>query len=283
MMNIVNGGAHAENALDIQEFMIVPIGARSMSQAVRMGAETFHQLKKILSAKNLNTAVGDEGGFAPDCDSNEEAIQYVMEAIEKAGYIPGRDMAIALDVASSEFYEDERYHLHSEDKVLIAEELIDYYKQLIDRYPIVSIEDGLAENDWDGWKRMTQRLGDQVQLVGDDLFVTNPSILSKGIKEGIANSILVKLNQIGTVTETLEAVHMAMQVDYGAIISHRSGETEDSFIADFAVAVNSGQIKTGSLSRSDRVSKYNQLMRIEEELGSDGHFAGNVFIKGNTP
>jgi enolase len=277
MMNIINGGVHASNSLDIQEFMIVPVGAQSFAQAVQMGAETFHQLKKILSTKKLSTSVGDEGGFAPDLESNEVALRYIIDAIEQAGYQPGRDIALALDVASSEFFENGGYHLDSEDKILCAEELIDYYEQLIARYPIVSIEDGLAEDDWANWKIMTERLGEKVQLVGDDLFVTNPEILSQGIAEGIGNSILIKLNQIGTLTETLAAVNIAKQANYTTIISHRSGETEDSFIADLTVAVNSGQIKTGSLSRSDRVAKYNQLMRIEQQLGADALFANNIF------
>ena len=277
MMNIVNGGAHAANNLDIQEFMVMPVGARSISQAVQMGAETFHQLKKILNSKNLNTAVGDEGGFAPDLESNEAAIKLIMQAIEKAGYRPGEDMGIALDAAASEFYENGQYKLASENRSLNASEMIDYYSKLIGQYPILSIEDGLAEQDWDGWREMTDRLEGSIQIVGDDIFVTNPEILQKGIEEGIANSILIKLNQIGTVTETLDAIAMANNAGYTTVISHRSGETEDAFIADLVVGVNAGQIKTGSMSRSDRVAKYNQLIRIEQELGSGALFAEEIF------
>jgi len=277
MMNIINGGAHAANNLDIQEFMIIPVGAASMSQAVQMGAETFHQLKTILKSKKLSTGVGDEGGFAPDLASNEAAIQFIMEAIKKAGYKPGKDIGIGLDAAASEFYRDGKYILKSEKKKLKAAQMIDYYQNLIDRYPILSIEDGLSEADWDGWKLMTDRLEGAVQLVGDDIFVTNPKIFSKGIEQGIANSILIKLNQIGTVSETLDAIEMAVQVGYTTVISHRSGETEDTFIADLVVGVNGGQIKTGSMSRSDRVAKYNQLIRIEEELGEAALFAADIF------
>jgi enolase len=276
MMNIINGGAHAANNLDIQEFMIVPLGAKSISQAVQMGAETFHRLKKILKDKGLNTAVGDEGGFAPDFESNEEALKFIIRAIKSAGYKPGSDIGLALDCAASEFYKRKKYILKSENKTLSADELIDYYEGLIDKYPILSIEDGLAEQDWDGWARMTDRLEGTIQIVGDDVFVTNPKILSKGIEEGIANSILIKLNQIGTVTETLDAIEMAKQAGYTTVISHRSGETEDAFIADLVVGVNGGQIKTGSMSRSDRVAKYNQLIRIEEELGDAAMFADEV-------
>lgn len=276
MMNIINGGAHAANNLDIQEFMIVPVGAKSIVQAVRMGAETFHGLKKILKDKKLNTAVGDEGGFAPDFESNEEAIKFIIDAIQAAGYLPGNDIGIALDCAASEFYKQRKYILQSEKKKLTAENLIDYYEDLIDRYPILSIEDGIAEQDWDGWTLMTDRLEGSIQIVGDDVFVTNPKIFKKGIEEGIANSILIKLNQIGTVTETLDTIEMAKQAGYTTVISHRSGETEDAFISDLAVGVNSGQIKTGSMSRSDRVAKYNQLMRIEEELGDGATFASEV-------
>ena len=277
MMNIINGGAHAANNLDIQEFMIIPFGAKSIAQAVQMGAETFHQLKAILKDRRLSTAVGDEGGFAPDLESNEAAIQLIMAAIENVGYKPGKDIGIGLDAAASEFYQNGKYVLKSEDKKLTADKLIDYYEELIHRYPIVSIEDGLAEGDWDGWKTMTDRLEGAVQLVGDDIFVTNPKIFSKGIEQGIANSILIKLNQIGTVTETLDCIEMANQVGYTTVISHRSGETEDTFIADLVVAVNSGQIKTGSLSRSDRLAKYNQLIRIEEELGEAALFTRELF------
>ena len=276
MMNIINGGAHAANNLDIQEFMIVPVGAKSITQAVQMGAETFHALKKILKDKGLSTAVGDEGGFAPDFESHEEAIKFIIRAIESAGYKPGSDIGIALDSAASEFYKKGTYILKSENKKLNAEELIDYYEDLVEKYPILSIEDGLAEQDWTGWKLMTDRMEGSIQIVGDDIFVTNPKIFREGIEKGIANSILIKLNQIGTITETLDTIDMAKQVGYTTVISHRSGETEDSFIADFVVGVNGGQIKTGSMSRSDRVSKYNQLMRIEEELGDGAVFADEI-------
>ncbi|RLC07370.1 MAG: phosphopyruvate hydratase [Deltaproteobacteria bacterium] len=278
MMNIVNGGAHAANNLDIQEFMIVPIGAGNIAQAVQMGAETFHALKKILKGKGLNTAVGDEGGFAPDLASNEEALQYIVDAIETAGYRPGKDIGLALDAAASEFYVKKKYVLASEKKKLTPDEMITYYEQLVDTYPILSIEDGLAEQDWAGWEIMTDRLEGMIQIVGDDIFVTNPKILDKGIQAGIANSILIKLNQIGTVTETLDAIEMAKQAGYTTVISHRSGETEDTFISDLVVGVNGGQIKTGSLSRSDRIAKYNQLIRIEEELGSAALFSDEIFI-----
>jgi len=277
MMNIVNGGVHAANNLDIQEFMILPVGAKSIKQAVQMGAETFHALKKIFKDKGLNTAVGDEGGFAPDLESNESAIKYIMRAIETAGYKPGRDIGLALDAAASEFYKNNQYILQSENKKFNSTEMIDYYEALIDRYPILSIEDGLAEQDWKGWKLMTDRLEGSIQIVGDDIFVTNPKILNKGIHEGIANSILIKLNQIGTLSETLDAIAMASQAGYTTVISHRSGETEDTFIADLVVGVNGGQIKTGSLSRSDRVAKYNQLIRIEEELGESARFSDEIF------
>lgn len=278
MMNIVNGGAHAANNLDIQEFMIVPVGAGSIAQAIQMGAETFHKLKGILKKMGLNTAVGDEGGFAPDLQSNESAIQLILQAIEAAGYTAGKDIALALDAAASEFYRDGKYVLASENKSLGAAELVDYYARLVEAYPLISIEDGLAEQDWDGWELMTERLESSIQIVGDDIFVTNPEILQKGIERGVANSILIKLNQIGTLTETLEAVEMARQAGYTTVISHRSGETEDTFIADLAVGLNAGQIKTGSLSRSDRVAKYNQLLRIEEELGQSACFAGNILF-----
>ncbi len=276
MMNVINGGAHAANNLDIQEFMIVPVGAKSIAQAVQMGAETFHALKKILKDKGLNTAVGDEGGFAPDFESHEEAIQFIMDAIESAGYKPGTDIGLALDCAASEFYKKGTYILGSENKKLTAEKLIDYYENLINNYPILSIEDGLAEQDWKGWALMTDRLEGSIQIVGDDIFVTNPKIFKKGIEEGIGNSILIKLNQIGTVTETLETIEMAKNAGYTTVISHRSGETEDDFISDFVVGVSGGQIKTGSMSRSDRISKYNQLMRIEEELGDGATFADEI-------
>ena len=280
MMNIINGGAHAANNLDIQEFMIVPIGSKTFAQAVRMGAEIFHSLKKVLKKKGLSTSVGDEGGFAPDLKSNEDAIKFIINAIESAGYQPGKDVGLALDSAANEFYKKGKYILNSENKKLKPEEMIDYYEDLIDKYPIFSIEDGLAEQDWDNWELLTDRLGGTVQIVGDDIFVTNPKIFSKGIEEGIANSILIKLNQIGTVTETLDAIEMAKQAGYTTIISHRSGETEDTFISDLVVGINGGQIKTGSMSRSDRVAKYNQLIRIEEELGAAAMFSDNIFIWG---
>ena len=276
MMNIVNGGAHAANNLDIQEFMIVPVGAKSIAQAVQMGAETFHALKKILSKEGHNTAVGDEGGFAPNLDSNESAIVYIIKAIEAAGYTVGKDMGIALDAAASEFFQRGKYVLASEKRKLNAEQMVEYYQALIDKYPILSIEDGLAEGDWDGWELMTDRLESTIQIVGDDIFVTNPKIFAKGIEAGIANAILIKLNQIGTVTETLDTIEMAKQAGYTTVISHRSGETEDAFIADLVVGVNGGQIKTGSMSRSDRVAKYNQLLRIEDELGPAALFAEDM-------
>ncbi len=278
MMNIINGGAHAANNLDIQEFMILPFGADSISQAVQMGAETFHNLAKILKQEGLSTAVGDEGGFAPNLKSNEEALEYIINAIEAAGYSPGKDIGIALDAAASEFYKDGKYIFASEGRELSAMDLIDYYEKLIEKYPLYSIEDGLAENDWDSWALMTERLGNSIQIVGDDIFVTNPAIFQKGIHQGIGNSILIKLNQIGTVTETLDTIQMAKDSGYTTIVSHRSGETEDSFIADLAVGVNSGQIKTGSMSRSDRVAKYNQLMRIEEKLGESASFPQDLFV-----
>ncbi len=277
MMNIINGGAHAANNLDIQEFMIIPFGAKSIADAVQMGSETFQQLKKILKSKGLSTAVGDEGGFAPDLESNEAAIKLIMTAITKAGYKPGKDIGIGLDAAASEFYKNGKYDLKSEKKKLTSAKLIDYYDELVKNYPILSIEDGLAEGDWDGWKLMTDRLEGAIQLVGDDIFVTNPKIFSKGIEQGLANSILIKLNQIGTVTETLDCIELANQVGYTTVISHRSGETEDTFIADLVVGVNGGQIKTGSMSRSDRLAKYNQLIRIEEELGEAALFAQEIF------
>ena len=277
MMNIINGGVHAANNLDIQEFMIMPFGADSIAQAVQMGSEIFQHLKKILKSQGFNTAVGDEGGFAPDLESNEAAIQNILQAIEAAGYKPGRDIGLALDVAASEIFKSGKYILKSENKKLNARHMIDYYEGLIDKYPILSIEDGLAEGDWDGWKIMTDRLEGSIQIVGDDIFVTNPKIFNKGIEQGIANSILIKLNQIGTVTETLDAIELAKQVGYTTVISHRSGETEDTFIADLVVGVNGGQIKTGSLSRSDRVAKYNQLIRIEEELGPAANFSKELF------
>lgn len=266
MMNILNGGAHADNNVDLQEFMIMPVGAETFADALRMGAEIYHTLKQVLQARGLVTAVGDEGGFAPNLTSNEEALQLIVEAITQAGYRPGDDVLLALDAAASEFYEDGKYVFSGEGVTRTAEELTDYYAELVDKYPIISIEDGMNEEDYDGWKLLTQRLGKRVQLVGDDLFVTNSARLGKGIREGIANSILIKVNQIGTLTETFEAIEMAKRAGYTSIISHRSGETDDTMIADIAVAVNAGQIKTGAPARIDRVAKYNQLLRIEEEL-----------------
>lgn len=281
LMNIINGGVHADNNLDIQEFMIVPVGFDSFSEALRAGVEVFHNLKAILKGKGYSTSVGDEGGFAPNLNTDEEAFEYLIEAIEKAGYRPGKDISLALDVASSELYKDSRYTIG--DRRFGREELIELYNRWIDSYPILSIEDPMSEDDWEGWKLITKELGSRVQLVGDDLFVTNPQRLSRGIKEGVANSILVKVNQIGTLTETLEAIRTALQAGYTYIISHRSGETEDSTIADIAVATNSGQIKTGSVSRSDRTAKYNQLLRIEEELGASARFIGrSAFWPKNT-
>ncbi|MFH2130950.1 MAG: phosphopyruvate hydratase [bacterium] len=275
MMNILNGGSHADNNVDIQEFMIMPVGATNFHESLRIGAEIFHHLKAVLKAKGLNTAVGDEGGFAPNLGSNEEALQVIITAIEKAGYKPGEDVLIALDPAASEFYREGKYFLSAEAKPeKSAAELVDYYADLVDRYPIISIEDGLAEDDWDGWKLMTDRLAQKIQIVGDDLFVTNPVRLKKGIDQGIANAILIKVNQIGTRTETLQTIEMAKRAGYACVISHRSGETEDTTIADIAVATNAGQIKTGSLSRSDRIAKYNQLLRIEEEIGPQALFSG---------
>ncbi len=276
MMNIINGGAHADNNVDVQEFMIMPAGATCFKEALRMGAEIFHALKGVLKSKGYNTAVGDEGGFAPNLKSNEEALEVIMEAIVKAGYKPGVDVLLALDVASSELFKNGKYTLENEKKkVKSPKEMVDFYENLVNKYPIISIEDGMAENDWDGWKLLTDRLGKRIQIVGDDLFVTNPKILKEGIQKGIANSILIKLNQIGTLTETLEAIEMAKRAGYTTVISHRSGETEDTTLADLAVAVNSGQIKTGSLCRTDRVAKYNQLLRIEDELDSTSLFKGH--------
>ncbi len=276
MMNIINGGAHADNNVDIQEFMIMPAGATCFKEALRMGAEIFHALKGVLKGKGYNTAVGDEGGFAPNLKSNEEALEVIVEAIVKAGYKPGVDVLLALDVASSELFKNGKYTLENEKKkVKSPKEMVDFYENLVNKYPIISIEDGMAENDWDGWKLLTDRLGKRIQIVGDDLFVTNPKILKEGIQKGIANSILIKLNQIGTLTETLEAIEMAKRAGYTTVISHRSGETEDTTLADLAVAVNSGQIKTGSLCRTDRVAKYNQLLRIEDELDSTSLFKGH--------
>ena len=278
-MNIINGGAHAPNTLDIQEFMILPLGAQTFAEALRMGAETFHALRKILAKDGHITSVGDEGGFAPNLKDHREAFRYIMKAIEEAGYQPGREIALAIDAAASEFYRDGKYHLAGEGRILSSAELIDYYKGFTSEFPLVSIEDGLAEGDWEGWKKMTQALEEKIQIVGDDIFVTNPAILSEGILQGVANSILIKLNQIGTLTETLDTIEMAKESSYTTVISHRSGETEDSFIADLAVAVNAGQIKTGSASRSDRMAKYNQLLRIEEELEDQGFYFGPVMAE----
>jgi enolase len=274
MMNVLNGGKHADNNVDIQEFMIVPIGAPCLTEAVRYGAEVFHALKKILSEKGYATSVGDEGGFAPDLKSNREALEVIVAAIEKAGYVPGEDIALALDPAASEFMAGDKYKLEAEGKTLDSAGMVDFYEKLVDDFPILSIEDGLGEDDWDGWKLMTDRLGGRIQIVGDDLFVTNTARLARGIEEGIANSILIKLNQIGTLTETLNAIEMAKRAGYTSVISHRSGESEDVTIAHVAVAVGAGQIKTGSMSRTDRVAKYNELIRIEEELGEIGEWPG---------
>ena len=273
MMNVINGGAHANNNLDLQEFMIIPIGAPSFHEAVRYGAETFHALKKIINGRGMSTAVGDEGGFAPNIDSHEEAIELIIEAIKAAGYEPGKDIAIGLDCAASEFYEDGKYVQKGQGKTYTAEEWIKVLEGWVAKYPIISIEDGMAEVDWEGWKKLTDALG-RVQLVGDDLFVTNPKILAEGIQKGVANSILIKVNQIGSLSETLAAIEMAKRAGYSVVVSHRSGETEDSFIADLAVGVNAGQIKTGSMSRSDRMAKYNQLLRIEEELDDQAVYPG---------
>jgi len=279
MMNIINGGSHADNSVDLQEFMILPVGAPSFREAIRYGAEVFHNLAKVLKGKGLATTVGDEGGFAPNLSSNEEAIAVILEAIEKAGYIPGRDICLGLDAAASEYFEDGIYNLASENKTYTSEQMADFFVDWVNKYPIISIEDGFDENDWDGWKLMTEKLGGRVQLVGDDLFVTNPKILAQGIEKGIANSILIKVNQIGTLTETLAAIDMAHAAGYTAVVSHRSGETEDTTIADLAVATGTGQIKTGSLSRSDRVAKYNRLMKIEEALGDQARYAGRSAFK----
>lgn len=276
MMNILNGGSHADNTVDIQEFMIMPVGADSVREAIRMGAEIFAALKKVLKDKNMITTVGDEGGFAPNLKTNEDAIKVILEATEKAGYKAGEDIKIAIDAASSEFYDNDKkvYILEGEGKTMTSSEMVDYYAELCEKYPIISIEDGLAEDDWEGWKELTEKLGSKVQLVGDDLFVTNTKRLKQGIEKGIANSILIKVNQIGTLTETLDAIEMAKKAGYTAVISHRSGETEDTTIADLAVATNAGQIKTGSLSRTDRIAKYNQLIRIEELIGPAAEYLG---------
>jgi enolase len=280
MMNVLNGGAHADNKVDFQEFMVVPVGAPSFAECLRMGAETFHALKRTLHDRGLSTTVGDEGGFAPDLDSNEEALKLLVEGIEAAGYRPGEDVAIALDPATSEIFRDGAYVLEHEGRTLAAEELAAYWAEMAGRYPILSIEDGMDENDWDGWKALTDAIGERVQLVGDDLFVTNPARLRQGIERGVGNSILVKVNQIGTLTETLEAIAIAREAGYSAVMSHRSGETEDVTIADLAVATGCGQIKTGAPSRSDRVAKYNQLLRIEEELGADATYPGRSAFRG---
>lgn len=280
MLNVINGGAHAKNSIDFQEFMVMPIGASSFSEALRWGTETYHSLKTVLSKRNLATGVGDEGGFAPDLANNEEAVKILIEAITATGREPGRDLAIALDPATSEIFKEGSYHLAGEGRVLSSAEMVDYWVDLCDRYPIVSIEDGMAEEDWDGWLLMTEKLGARIQLVGDDLFVTNSSLLQKGIDRGVANSLLVKLNQIGTLTETLDAVRLANHHSYSAVISHRSGETEDVTIADLAVATNAGQIKTGAPARSDRVAKYNQLLRLEEQLGDSARFLGAAALSG---
>lgn len=274
MMNILNGGEHADNSVDLQEFMIMPLGALTFSEGLRMGAEVFHNLKKVLGKDGLNTAVGDEGGFAPDLKTNEDAIKYIIKAIETAGYKPGKDIYIALDPAATEFFEKGKYNLKGEGKVLTPDEMVDYYAGLVEKYPIISIEDGMAEEDWDGWKKLTERIGDEVQLVGDDLFVTNTKRLKKGIEMGVANSILIKVNQIGTLSETMDAIEMATRAGYTAVISHRSGETGDTTIADLVVGLNAGQIKTGAPSRTDRVCKYNQLLRIEEDLGDMAKYLG---------
>jgi enolase len=274
MMNILNGGAHADNNVDIQEFMIMPVGAKSFAQALRMGAEVFHSLKGVLQAKGLNTAVGDEGGFAPNLESNVQAIEVILQAVEKAGYTPGSDISIALDVASTEFFADGKYNFEGEGLQRNTDEMIEFYAGLLDKFPIISIEDPLSEEEWDGWKKLTDALGKRVQLVGDDLFVTNTTRLSRGIELGVANSILIKVNQIGTLTETLQAIEMAKKAGYTAVVSHRSGETEDTTIADIVVGVNAGQIKTGAPSRTDRVAKYNQLLRIEDMLGDVATYPG---------
>jgi enolase len=278
-LNVLNGGAHADNPVDFQEFMIVPVGATSFAQAMRMATETYHQLKSTLNSRGLATGVGDEGGFAPALESNEAPLELLVAAIAAAGYTPGKDIAIAMDPAASELFHDGAYELKGEGRTLTPAQLVDYYAQLIDRYPIVSIEDGMAENDWAGWKALTDRIGDRIQLVGDDIFVTNPAILRRGIDAGIANSILIKLNQIGTLTETLDTIAMAHEAGYRCFVSHRSGETEDALLADFAVATAAGQIKTGAPARSERVAKYNQLLRIEEELGDRARFAGRTAVE----
>ncbi len=284
LMNFINGGAHADNALDIQEFMVVPAGAKNFRDALRMGVEIFHQLRQILKKKGYSTSVGDEGGYAPRLGSNEEALQLILEGITRSGYQPGRDVFLALDSAASEFYQGGGYVFKTgQEKKFSSEEMIDFYEALLERFPIISLEDALAESDWEGWEKLTRRLGRKVQLIGDDIFVTNPRIFRQGIERGVANSILIKLNQIGTVSETLEAIEMAKRAHYTAVVSHRSGETEDAFIADLAVATHAGQIKSGSASRSDRMAKYNQLLRIEEELGEAAVFSGPQMFHGKGP
>jgi enolase len=283
LMNVVNGGVHADNGLDIQEFMVVPAGAQSFSEALRMGAEVFHALRAILVGKGLSTGVGDEGGFAPALGSNTAALELILQGIERAGYRPGEDAWIALDAAASEFFEGGRYRFRAEGKERSAEEMVAFFESLADRYPLVSVEDGMAEADWDGWTALTRRLGGRLQLVGDDVFVTNPAILQEGIRRGVANAVLIKVNQIGTLTETLEAIELARRAGYATVISHRSGETEDTFIADLAVAVNAGQIKTGSLARGERTAKYNQLLRIEEELGDAASWPGRAVFARSRP
>jgi enolase len=280
MFNVINGGVHAKNSIDFQEFMVMPIGAASFGEALQWGAETYHALKEVLNKRGLATAVGDEGGFAPDLPHNETAVQVLVEAIESTGRAPGRDVAIALDPAASELFRDGSYHLDGEGRVLSSEEMVDYWADLVSRYPIVSLEDGMAEEDWDGWSSLTSKLGAKLQLVGDDIFVTNSAIFQKGIDRGIANSILIKLNQIGTVTETLDTIRLANTHSYTSVISHRSGETEDVTIADVAVATNAGQIKSGAPARSDRVAKYNQLLRLEEQLGDQARFLGAASLSG---
>ncbi|PKD41653.1 phosphopyruvate hydratase [Methylomonas sp. Kb3] len=279
MMNIINGGSHADNSVDLQEFMILPVGAPTFREAIRYGAEVFHNLAKVLKSRGLATTVGDEGGFAPNLSSNEEAIEVILEAIEKAGYKAGVDIYLGMDAAASEYFDDGKYVLSAENRSFNSTEMVDFLAAWVDKYPIISIEDGLDENDWDGWKYQTEKLGGKIQLVGDDLFVTNPAILKEGIEKGIANSILIKVNQIGTLTETLAAIDMAAAAGYSAVVSHRSGETEDTTIADLVVATGTGQIKTGSLSRSDRVAKYNRLMKIEDELGDKAKYAGRSAFK----
>jgi enolase len=280
MMNVINGGEHADNNVDMQEFMLAPVGFSTFSDALRAGVETFHNLKKVLAAKGYNTNVGDEGGFAPDLKSNQEALDVILEAIEKAGYTPGEQIAIGLDPASTEFYRDGAYHLEAEGKTLSPDEMVDYWADWVENYPIISIEDGLAEDDWETWAKLTAAIGDRLQLVGDDLFVTNVERLRRGIDERVGNAILVKVNQIGSLTEAIDAIDLAMRNGYGAMISHRSGETEDAFIADLAVAVNAGQIKTGSASRSDRLAKYNRLLMIEAELGAEAVYLGTRAFRG---